>query len=115
MDAPPRQDAVVRRNRVTGLLLGALAVALMAIGGRMFLRAERQLSHDPGRSSRTPEVLDKMLKRAEQAEIAGDRGAAIAAYRFVVAVGAAGDPEIEPYIAAANRGLARLGAAAKAP
>lgn len=115
MDAPARQNAVVRRTRVTGLLLGALIVALMVLGGRMFLRTERELSHDPGRSSRTPEVLDKMLARGEQAERAGDREAAIAAYRFVIAVGAGGDPAIEPYIAAASRGLARLGAAAKTP
>ena len=63
-------------------------------------------------SWRTPDVLDRMLARAEKAERAGDRGAAIAAYRFVVAVGSGGDPTFEPYIAAAGRGLTRLGAAA---
>ena len=51
-----------------------------------------------------------MLTRAEAAEHAGDRDAAIAAYRFVLAVGANGDPMLELYMKAARRGLARLGA-----
>jgi hypothetical protein len=87
----------------------ALALVLAAGGALWFSRTEVRLRTDPGRSWRTPDVLDKTLARAEQAEHAGDRGAAVAAYRFVLAVGSGGDPVIEPYVAAARRGLARLG------
>ena len=115
MTSLPPNNVTARRIRWTGLALGAIIVALVAAGAALFYRSEKQMQHDPGRSSRTPDVLDKMLARADEAERAGDRGAAIAAYRFVVAVGSNGDPAIDPYIAAALRGLARLGASPQAP
>jgi hypothetical protein len=96
-------------TRRLGLLLGVVAVVLFGLGAFGFWRSSRRIGTDPGISYRSPTTLDKMLVRAEQAEKAGDRDAAIGAYRFVVAVGAANDPELEPYIAAAKRGLARLG------
>ena len=97
------------RARLIGLLLAALGIGLTVAGARMFRRSAMQLQSDPGLSARTPEILDKMLARAEQAERAGARDDAIGAYRFVVAVGAGGDAAFEPYIAAARRGLMRLG------
>jgi hypothetical protein len=107
---PPETDSR-RRARRLGLLLGGTAVALFLVGLLGFWYSSRRLTTDPGLSYRTPATLDKMLARGEQAEQAGDRGAAIAAYRFVVAVGAANDPELAPYITAARRNLARLGGA----
>jgi hypothetical protein len=108
-DLAPRSHAA----RTMGLVLGALAIVLAGAGAFLFHRAESVLSTDPGRSSRTPETLDKLLVRAEDAERAGDRGTAIVTYRFVIAVGAKGDSELVPYIAAAERGLARLRASAQ--
>ena len=106
--APPTPDP--RRARRLVLILAGLSVVLAAGGALWFSRTQVRMRTDPGRSWRTPDVLDRMLARAEKAEHAGDRGAAIAAYRFVVAVGSGGDPAFEPYMAAARRGLARLGA-----
>lgn len=96
-------------TRRIGLILGAVAIVLFGLGAFGFWRSSQRIGSDPGISYRSPTTLDKMLVRAEQAEKAGDRDAAIGAYRFVVAVGAANDPELEPYVAAARRGLARLG------
>ncbi|HUL03532.1 MAG TPA: hypothetical protein VLV16_09930 [Gemmatimonadales bacterium] len=96
-------------TRRLGLGLGVLAVVLFMLGAFGFWRSSQRIPGDPGISYRSPTTLDKMLARAEQAEKAGDRDAAIGAYRFVVAVGAANDPELEPYIAAARRALVRLG------
>jgi len=98
-----------KRARRIGILLGTIAVALFLLGGVGFWHSSRFLKRDPGLSYRNPTTLDKMLARAQQAEQAGDRGAAITAYRFVVAVGAGDDAELKPYIAAARQGLARLG------
>lgn len=109
--APPPPSPMPRRPRARriGLALAALIIALTAAGGYLFMRSEARWSDDPGHSSRTPQVLDQMLARGEAAERAGDRGSAIAAYRFVLAVGSKGDPGFEPYMAAARRGLGRLG------
>jgi len=82
---------------------------LFGLGVFGFWQSSKRIPADPGISYRSPTILDKMLVRAEQAERAGDRDAAIGAYRFVVAVGAANDPELEPYIVAAQRALVRLG------
>ena len=97
-------------GRKTAIVLGGVAILLAGAGAFLFHRTESVLRTDPGRSTRTPEMLDKLLARADEAERAGDRGSAIVTYRFVIAVGAKGDSELMPYIAAAERGLARLGA-----
>jgi hypothetical protein len=107
---PPTPTPDPRRSRRLALALTGLSIVLAAGGALWFSRTEVVLHQDPGRSWRTPDVLDKMVARGEEAEHAGSRGAAIAAYRFVVRVGSGGDPTFEPYIAAARRGLARLGA-----
>ncbi len=99
-----------RRARRLALFLAGLSLVLAAGGALWFSRTQVRMRTDPGLSWRTPEVLDRMLARGEEAERAGDRGAAIAAYRFVLRVGAGGEPAYEPYIAAARRALARLGA-----
>ncbi|HUL49165.1 MAG TPA: hypothetical protein VLT79_04020 [Gemmatimonadales bacterium] len=99
-----------KRSRWIGIGIAIVAVGLTAAGGYLYMRSEARWARDPGHSARTPEDLDKMLTRAEAAEHAGDRDAAIAAYRFVLAVGANGDPMLELYMKAARRGLARLGA-----
>ena len=98
-----------RRPRLLAVLLACLALVLAAGGGLWFSRTQVRMRMDPGRSWRTPDVLDRMIARGEAAEQAGDRGAAIAAYRFVLAVGSGGDAAFEPYMAAARRGLARAG------
>jgi hypothetical protein len=110
---------VIARTRTPGrtaaIVMGGVAILLAGAGAFLFHRTESVLRTDPGRSTRTPEMLDKLLARAEQAERAGDRGSAIVTYRFVVAVGAKGDSELMPYITAAERGLARLGATSAPP
>jgi hypothetical protein len=88
---PPAPNRL--RARIIGLILGALGITLTVSGVYLFKRSEARWSNDPGHSSRTPEVLDQMLLRGEAAERAGDRGAAIAAYLFVLAVGSNGDPD----------------------
>lgn len=103
--APPRPAP----GRTVAVVLGATAILLTAAGAFLFRRTESVLRTDPGRSARTPEMLDKLLARADAAERAGDRGSAIVTYRFVIAVGSKGDAELLPYITAARRGLARLG------
>ncbi len=104
--APPPNRSRARR---IGVVLGVVIVGLVAAGGYLFMRSEARWAADPGHSSRDPQVLDQMLVRGEAAERAGDRGSAIAAYRFVLAVRSNGDPTMELYMAAARRGLARLG------
>jgi hypothetical protein len=98
-----------KRARRLGILLAALALGLGVWGALTFQHTAEKVRADPGLSYRTPESLDKVLARGEQAERAGDRGSAIAAYRFIVAVGAASNPELQPYITAARRALTRLG------
>jgi hypothetical protein len=102
---PPNRS----RARRIGVMLGVVIVTLVAAGGYLFMQSEAKWASDPGHSSRDPQVLDQMLARGEAAERAGDRGSAIAAYRFVLAVGSNGDPTLELYMAAARRGLTRLG------
>lgn len=98
-----------KRARNIGLVLGGVAIALFLVGVLGFWNSSKYMRRDPGLTYRNPTTLDKMLARAQAAEEAGDRGSAITAYRFVIAVGAGDDPELKPYIAAARRGLARLG------
>jgi len=57
---------------------------------------------------RPAEVLWE-LERARVHERLGDRQAAIAAYRFVAAVWANADPELQPYVAEARAAIERLG------
>ena len=111
----PDRPSPSMRLRWFAVVLGAMAIFSAAAGAFLFRRTEVAIRTDPGRSARTPEMLDKLLARAEAAERAGDRGSAIVTYRFVIAVGANGNAELEPYIAAARRGLARLGAGPAQP
>lgn len=95
--------------------LAAAALLLAAAGAVWFQRFAGALGRDPGVVYRDPGTLAQLLKRAAEAERAGDRGAAIVAYRFVIAVGERGGPELGPYVAAARGALRRLGAADTPP
>jgi hypothetical protein len=103
----PRADP--KRARRIGIFLATVVLGLGVWGATTFQHTAERVRADPGLSYRTPEALDKVLARGEQAERAGDRGSAIVAYRFIVAVGAGTNPELQPYIAAARRALTRLG------
>ncbi|HYT05125.1 MAG TPA: hypothetical protein VEM13_09640 [Gemmatimonadales bacterium] len=96
-------------ERRLALLLGGVALALAAAGAFWFTRFASQVGRDPALVYRDSGTLDKLLKRASDAERAGDRGAAITAYRFVEAVGQGGGPDVAPYVTAARAGLRRLG------
>src|SRR2546429_1590215 len=76
-----------RRARRLGVLLAGATVALGAAGAAWFFRFAEQVRRDPGVVYRDPTTLDNLLKRASEAEQAGDRASAIATYRFVAAVG----------------------------
>jgi hypothetical protein len=103
----PRSDP--KRARRIGIFLAVLVLGLGVWGATTFQHTAERVRADPGLSYRTPEALDKMLARGDEAERGGDRGSAIAAYKFIVAVGAGSNPELEPYVAAARRALTRLG------
>jgi type IV secretory pathway TrbF-like protein len=113
-DAPPGRT---RRARRVALLIALATLALAAAGALWFVRSASQAQRDPGLVYRDRATLDQLLKRAEEAERAGDRATAIATYRFVAAVaGARGaGADIAPYVAAARAGLTRLGAADTLP
>ena len=103
---------MARKHRIA-LVLAAAALALAAGGAFWLTRFASELRHDPGVVYREPETLDKLLRRANDAERAGDLGTAITTYRFVIAVGrgeGARAAELAPYVAAARAGLRRLGA-----
>ncbi|PYO28533.1 MAG: hypothetical protein DMD73_05310 [Gemmatimonadetes bacterium] len=104
-DAPVTPPTRARR---LGLLLAGATIALGAAGAAWFFRFAGQVQRDPGVVYRDPTTLDNLLKRANEAERAGDRASAIATYRFVAAVGTG--KEWAPYGAAAQAGLRRLGA-----
>lgn len=109
-------DAAVtspRRNRRLGVLLAGATVALGAAGAAWFFRFAQQVRRDPGVVYRDPTTLNNLLKRASEAERAGDRASAIATYRFVAAVGTG--QKWAPYAAAARAALQRLGAADTLP
>ncbi len=99
--------------RRLGLLLAGASVALGAAGAAWFFRFAGQVRRDPGVVYRDPTTLDNLLKRASDAERAGDRASAIATYQFVAAVGTG--KEWAPYGAAARAALKRLGAADTLP
>src|SRR2546429_9753142 len=76
-----------RRARRLGVLLAGATVALGAAGAAWFFRFAEQVRRDPGVVYRDPTTLDNLLKRASEAEQAGDRASAIAPYPFVAAGG----------------------------
>lgn len=98
-----------KRAMRIGIFLALLALALGVWGATTFQKTAERVRGDPGLSYRNAQALDKVLTRADEAERSGDKASAIASYKFIVAVGAGTNPELEPYIAAARRGLTRLG------
>jgi hypothetical protein len=107
-DVPPVSQR--RARRVAWLLVG-VALILVASGGVWFLRFAARARRDPALIYREPGTLEKLLKRASDAERAGDRATAITTYRFVMTVGQGAGAELTPYVVAARAGLSRLGAA----
>jgi len=108
---PETVPASPRRARRLALLLLAASLVLAAGGALWFLQFASQVRRDPALIYREPATLDKLLKRANDAERAGDRATAITTYRFVVAVGQGAGADLAPFVAAARAGLGRLGAA----
>jgi hypothetical protein len=102
-------------NGRIALLLAGVTLVLVAGGGWWFVRFAGHLPRDPGVVYRDPTTLDKLLKRASDAERAGDRTTAITTYRFVASVGDGAGAEWAPYAAAARAALKRLGAADTLP
>jgi hypothetical protein len=104
----------VERKRLVALALVAAALVLAAGGAIWFTRFASQLGRDPGLVYRDPRTLETLLKRANDAERAGDRATAITTYRFVAAVGqgAEGGQGIASDVAP---GLRRLGVADTLP
>ena len=98
-----------RARRVALLLVGA-SLLLAAGGALWFLQFASQVRRDPALIYREPATLDKLLKRANDAERAGDRATAITTYQFVMAVGQGAGADLAPYVVAARAGLTRLGA-----
>src|SRR5206468_9877379 len=72
-----------------------------------FLQFASQVRRDPALIYREPATLDKLLKRANDAERAGDRATAITTYRFVMAVGQGAGADLAPYVVAARAGQGR--------
>jgi len=106
-----------RARRVALLLLGA-ALVLAACGAFWFFQFASQVRQDPAVIYREPATLDQLLKRADDAERAGDRATAVTTYRFVISVGqgaGGASAHLAPYVAAARAGLNRLGAADTLP
>jgi hypothetical protein len=109
----PPDTPLTRPNRARrlGVLLAGATVVLGAAGAMWFFRFAGQVRRDPGVVYRDPATLDNLLKRASDAERAGDRATAITTYRFVAAVGEGAGAEWAPYAAVAQAALKRLGAA----
>jgi hypothetical protein len=106
-----------RARRLALVLLGA-ALVLAAGGALWFFQFASQVRQDPAVIYREPATLDQLLKRANDAERAGDRATAITTYRFVMSVGqgaGGASTDVAPYVAAARAGLSRLGAADTLP
>ena len=106
-----------RRARRVALLLALATLALAAGGALWFVRFASQVQRDPGLVYRDPATLEQLLKRANDAERAGDRATAITTYRFVAAVGETrgAGPAVAHFVAAARAGLTRLGVADTLP
>lgn len=98
------------RARRVGLLLAGATLLLAAGGALWFTRFASHARRDPALIYREPATLEKLLKRAEDAERTGDRATALTTYRFVLAVGQGTGAELAPYVVAARAGLTRLGA-----
>src|SRR2546430_3852277 len=90
-----------RARRVALLLVGA-SLLLAAGGALWFLQFASQVRRDPALVYREPATLDKLLKRANDAERAGDRATAITTYRFVMAVGRGAGADLAPDVVAAR-------------
>src|SRR5256885_16347036 len=97
-----------RARRVALLLVGA-SLLLAAGGALWFLQFASQVRRDPALVYREPATLDKLLKRANDAERAGDRATAITTYRFVMAVGRGAGAGLPPDGGGARGGVTRLG------
>ena len=104
-----------RRRVALTLALAVAALTLGAAGAVWLTRFARQVGRDPGLVYRDPRTLETLLKRASDAERAGDRATAISTYRFVIAVGAGSGAdrgrraELARCVTAARAGLSRLG------
>ncbi len=107
---PPPPPGSGRRARRVALLLAAGALLAAAGGGLLFVRFASRVASDPGFAYRNQATFEMILKQARAAEERGDRGGAIADYRFIVAVGARGDSVLQRYIEAARAGLEQMGA-----
>src|ERR1051325_8695056 len=101
-----------RRARRLGVLLAGATVVLGAAGAAWFVRFAKQVRRDPGVVYRDPTTLDNLLKRAREAERAGDRASASARHRFVA--GGTGK-EWAPCAAAARAALKRVAPADTLP
>jgi len=108
--APEAVPPSPRRARRLALLLLGASLVLAAGGALWFLHFASHVRRDPALIYREPATLEKLLKRANEAERAGDRGTAITTYRFVMAVGQGAGADLAPYVIAARAGLTRLGA-----
>src|SRR5207237_10543945 len=106
---PPLTATGPRRARRVALLLAGVTLALVAGGGWWFGRFASHLGRDPGVVYRDPSTLNALLKRAGDAERAGDRATAITTSRFVASVGHRAAAECAPYSAAARPAPPRLG------
>src|SRR5256885_15972275 len=84
---PPPMVAAPRRARRVALLLAGVTLALAAAGGGWFVRFAGHVQRDPGVVYRDPTTLDKLLKRATDAERAGDPATAIPTHRVGASVG----------------------------
>src|SRR5260370_40252852 len=107
---PDAVPASPRRARRVALLLLGASLVLAAGGALWFLQFASQVRRDPALIFREPPTLDKLLKRATDAERAGDRATAITTYRFVMAGGEGGGAALAPYGAAGPAGLRPRGA-----
>lgn len=113
MSSPPPPPRPSREHsRRIALALAVVALVLAAAGALSFRQFVDRTSSDPGFPYRDRATLEKVLKQAGAAEAHGAREAALVNYRFIVAVGAHGDSTLEPYVAAARAGVARLTPAA---
>src|SRR5439155_13915392 len=107
---PETVPASPSRGRRVALLLVGASLLLAAGGALWFLQFASQVRRDPALSYREPATLDKLLKRANDAERAGDRSTAITTYRVLIAVGQGAGADLAAYVVAGRAGLTGLGA-----